>query len=314
MDSLVTAFTVTGLDSSSLTNPVTGAETEAEYNILANQVEHTDTQITDKQSALATSKPNEALTDICVINQTEGEKIPRGWSCITHTVTEELADLNSQSLTADSFYLCYKKGNDNNTVDKSPIINIGVWYSNETLPEYWRDASSVTIIKKTFTGKHSANVNNSTFGWGLHDIYVMFKRATELKQNTPVITDLKVIFPDKGEQAPHNYHTIEKSLNTGRIGRKVLLAYKKSFTSITSISYRPSTLFSYISPSGSKKQQQLDISQMPSFCLPMGACIEAWPNHTVEALPVCEIFDNKKIIDKKKGVNLASKTLHEKGF
>ena len=284
MDSLVSAFTVTGLDSHTLTDPITKKETEAEYNILA----HDDIE-NDNNS----SNKIEALTDICIINQTEGEKIPRGWSCITYTPTDELADLNSKSLTADSFYLCYKRGNNNNTVNKPPIINVGVWYSNETLPEYWKDAKTVVIIKKTYTGKHSANVNDRTMGWGLHDIYIMFKTASEHDSmlNTPVITDLMVIFPDKGESAPHNYHTIEKSLNTGMAGRKVLIAYKKSFTSITSISYKPSTLFSYISSNGSKKQKNLDLSNMPNFCLPMGACLEAWPKETVEALPVCEILN-----------------------
>ena len=114
MESLVSAFTVSGLDDQ-----------------LIDKNGHSDGGLAKPLPGkdAATGLDNCPITDICIINQTKGEKIPRGWTCITHTVSKELADLNHNSLNSDSYYLCYRRGNDNPAVPpKAPIVNVGVWY------------------------------------------------------------------------------------------------------------------------------------------------------------------------------------------
>lgn len=220
------------------------------------------------------------ITNLCIINATQDEKIPYGWKCCSYTISQQLANLNSGANLSDCLYLCYKR-----EPDKLPIYNIGIWYNTkEILPDYWSNAKDVTILKETYKKRLSANIGNES--------YIMFKRVSETTSvNTPVITDLKIIIPKYNERAPHYFHTIEKPLMTGLLSTKVLISYKRAFRNIDYISYTPKLLFKYFTSKSSKNQYSSEMLETVSnFCLPRGCSIEAWPPTVGQPLPTFSTF------------------------
>lgn len=254
---------------------------------------------TESSSCVTPPKPPDSIhpiTNICIINATKGEKIPRGWKCILKTPSGELANLCTGANLSDALYLCVKRD-----PDATPICNIGIWRSGrEALPEYWTDAKTVTIIRETFSQQRlSANIANESF--------IMFKTLTPTApMNTPVIMDIKITMPDKNkvlEKAPLNYHTISKPLSTGMLSTKVLISYNRTFRTVDTISYPPELLFSYSSRKKDEKGQIIKQSslekqeeenwlqeQITKFCLPRGALVEAWPPAVGQPLPVFSTF------------------------
>lgn len=94
--------------------------------------------------------------------------------------------------------------------------------------------------------------------------------------NELVVTDLCVLVPGKGEQTPHAFCQIPKTLNKGIMGNDVYLCYKKSMNRPKLISYQPEILHRY------PTMDHLDFSlnscaSVPLFCLPMGTTLEMWP-------------------------------------
>lgn len=142
-----------------------------------------------------------------------------------------------------------------------------------------RDAE---IVKETPTG-HVANVNNST-----SRIFVTYRRASRrMPCNSLVVTDICLIFANKGETPPHAFCTISKNLNKGMLGSDVFLCYKKSMNRENLISLKPTILYKY---------PILDYNNfvfpnsVAMFCLPMGATIECWPKIACKPKPVFSTF------------------------
>lgn len=212
------------------------------------------------------------ITDLAVIFPTLGESCPEGYCLLNTTVTGFPADLNHGSLRANECYLCYRRGR-----DKPPLVDIGVIYDGKE--QIMRDAE---IVKETPTG-HVANVNNST-----SRIFVTYRRASRrMPCNSLVVTDICLIFANKGETPPHAFCTISKNLNKGMLGSDVFLCYKKSMNRENLISLKPTILYKY---------PILDYNNfvfpnsVAMFCLPMGATIECWPKIACKPKPVFSTF------------------------
>uniref|UniRef100_H2ZEE5 UDENN domain-containing protein n=1 Tax=Ciona savignyi TaxID=51511 RepID=H2ZEE5_CIOSA len=214
------------------------------------------------------------ITDICVIDRTLEESCPQGFTCIELTPTGFPADLNYGSLTAHNLLLCYRRGK-----DKPPLIDLGVFYEGlETV------RAGISILETTPAGR-SANVNNKS---GNHPIYLTFRRAKEsAPQNALAVTDICIIFTNKGEKAPYAFCQIEKNLNKGLIGANVYLCYKKSMRQVDSIAFKAGFIGRY--PTEDTGSFSLPAS-VPLFCLPMGATIECWSSKTRHPLPTFSSF------------------------
>uniref|UniRef100_H2ZEE4 UDENN domain-containing protein n=1 Tax=Ciona savignyi TaxID=51511 RepID=H2ZEE4_CIOSA len=244
------------------------------------------------------------ITDISFSIRTLEESCPQGFTCIELTPTGFPADLNYGSLTAHNLLLCYRRGK-----DKPPLIDLGVFYEGlETV------RAGISILETTPAGR-SANVNNKS-GMGSHPIYLTFRRAKEsAPQNALAVTDICIIFTNKGEKAPYAFCQIEKNLNKGLIGANVYLCYKKSMRQVDSIAFKAGQLhvcmgiliiifiFKPCSPYRVKpcagfigRYPTEDTgsfslpASVPLFCLPMGATIECWSSKTRHPLPTFSSF------------------------
>uniref|UniRef100_H2ZEE9 UDENN domain-containing protein n=1 Tax=Ciona savignyi TaxID=51511 RepID=H2ZEE9_CIOSA len=216
------------------------------------------------------------ITDISFSIRTLEESCPQGFTCIELTPTGFPADLNYGSLTAHNLLLCYRRGK-----DKPPLIDLGVFYEGlETV------RAGISILETTPAGR-SANVNNKS-GMGSHPIYLTFRRAKEsAPQNALAVTDICIIFTNKGEKAPYAFCQIEKNLNKGLIGANVYLCYKKSMRQVDSIAFKAGFIGRY--PTEDTGSFSLPAS-VPLFCLPMGATIECWSSKTRHPLPTFSSF------------------------
>lgn len=212
------------------------------------------------------------VTDIAVIVRTEGEVPPAGFECIEYTPTGFPADLNHGSLRSPSIFLCYRRGR-----DKPPLVDIGVLYENKQ-----RVMADSEVLKKTPYGR-PANVNNSG-----SRTFLTFRRASENAPcNQLVVTDLCVILANKGETPPHAYCKIDRNLNKGMVGSDVFLCYKKSMNRPSLICYEPAVLERF--PREDYANFPLP-EQVPLFCLPMGATVEAWPKKASQPRPTFSTF------------------------
>ena len=238
-------------------------------------------------------EPQLPITNLCIINASQEERIPKGWKCISKTPSEELGNLCTGTNLYDCLYLCVKR-----EPDELPICNIGVWYpEKERLPDYWTDARRVTILKETYHQRLPALLSGES--------YIMFKKLEATSpMNTPVITDIQVLMPKFGETAPHNYHLLSKPLSTSLLNTKVLLSFMKTFRKVDTISYPPKLLFNYESEGQVQGQSEgippkSDCSELATtgamqhitkFCLPRGALLESWPPSAGQPLPVFSTF------------------------
>ncbi|KRX99619.1 C-myc promoter-binding protein [Trichinella pseudospiralis] len=200
------------------------------------------------------------ITDIAVIYPSLQETIPDGFECVETTPTGHPADLNHGSLRSPSCYLCYRRG-----FHKPPIVDIGILYDGkgDTL---MRDSF---VLKQTPNG-HMANLNNAKDG-----IFLTYRRAANnAPSNLLAVSDICVILANKGETAPHTFYKINKNLNKGLVGSDVYLCYKKSLSNVNRIAYMPAMLDRF--PLTDFADYPLP-TNVPIFCLPMGAVVECWP-------------------------------------
>ncbi|KRZ74408.1 DENN domain-containing protein 4C [Trichinella papuae] len=200
------------------------------------------------------------ITDIAVIYPSLQETIPDGFECVETTPTGHPADLNHGSLRSPSCYLCYRRG-----FHKPPIVDIGILYDGkgDTL---MRDSF---VLKQTPNG-HMANLNNAKDG-----IFLTYRRAANnAPSNLLAVSDICVILANKGETAPHTFYKINKNLNKGLVGSDVYLCYKKSLSNVNRIAYMPAMLDRF--PLTDFPDYPLP-TNVPIFCLPMGAVVECWP-------------------------------------
>ena len=163
-----------------------------------------------------------------VIIPSLGESTPDRYQLIDETPGGHSADLNSGSFRAPGVFVCYRRGR-----DRAPLLDIGVLYDGKE-----RVAPDSQIVEFTPFG-HSANVNNT------HNsaVYLTYRRATEVSPpNEKVVMDLSVIVTTKGDEVPHGFKKIDKTLNKGMVGSDVFLCYKKSMNRPDLISYKPGLL------------------------------------------------------------------------
>lgn len=138
------------------------------------------------------------------------------------------------------------------------------------------------MITETPTGL-VANINNST-----SKTFVTYRRATKkMPCNSLVVTDICLIFTNKGETAPQAFCTITKNLNKGMLGSDIFLCYKKSMNRTNLISFKPSILYKY--PMTDYNSFCFPNS-VAMFCLPMGATVECWPKVASKPKPVFSTF------------------------
>ncbi|XP_022663000.1 C-myc promoter-binding protein-like isoform X2 [Varroa destructor] len=129
------------------------------------------------------------------------------------------------------------------------------------------------VLTKTPYGR-VANVNNSSST----KTFLTYRRARDmLPCNSLVVKDIVVILTSEGEQPPHAFCKIDHNLNKSVIGSDVYLCYKKSIHRPPLILYRPETLLRF--PVTDKQQFPLP-QEVHLFCLPLGATVEKWKEHS----------------------------------
>ncbi|GIY17953.1 c-myc promoter-binding protein [Caerostris darwini] len=212
------------------------------------------------------------ITDVTVIIRSQGETVPKGFTCIEYTPLNFPADLNHGSIRSPNIYFCYRRGR-----DKPPLVDIGVLYEGKE-----KIMADSEVVLTTACGR-SANVNNSG-----SKTFITYRRAPENAPcNQLVVTDICIILANKGENAPHAFCKIDKNLNKGVLGSDVFLCYKKSMNRPDLLSYKPGILGRF--PLDDYETFPLPPS-VPLFCLPMGANIECWPKKAQQPKPVFSTF------------------------
>ncbi|XP_076102516.1 C-myc promoter-binding protein-like isoform X2 [Mytilus galloprovincialis] len=225
------------------------------------------------EAAIKSSYKQDPITDICIINKSLGEKLPKNYTCIAKTSSGFPADLNHGSIRCHELYICYRRSR-----EKPPLIDVGVLYEGKE-----RLMPGCEVCHTTAWGS-PANVNNSNNG----RIYITFRRAKEeAASDTLSVVDICVILSNKNENPPHAYHCIEKNLNKGMIGSDVFICYKKAVTKADLLAYKPAILDRY--PIEDYESFPLPDS-VPMFCLPMGASIECWSAKAQHPLPIFSTF------------------------
>ncbi|NP_001372975.1 DENN domain-containing protein 4C isoform 17 [Homo sapiens] len=220
--------------------------------------------------------PKAPITDIAIIIKSAGETVPEGYTCVEATPSALQANLNYGSLKSPELFLCYKRGR-----DKPPLTDIGVLYEGKE-----RLIPGCEVILATPYGR-CANVNNSSTT--SQRIFITYRRAPPVRpQNSLAVTDICVIVTSKGETPPHTFCKVDKNLNCGMWGSSVFLCYKKSVPASNAIAYKAGLIFRY--PEEDYESFPLSESDVPLFCLPMGATIECWDPETKYPLPVFSTF------------------------
>uniref|UniRef100_A0AAR2KUV4 DENN/MADD domain containing 4A n=1 Tax=Pygocentrus nattereri TaxID=42514 RepID=A0AAR2KUV4_PYGNA len=230
--------------------------------------------VTSEESCQRSSaQPKAPITDVAVVIRSQGEEVPRGYTCIDCTPSGLPAELNGGSLMGPQIFLCYRRGR-----DKPPLTDLGVLYE-------WREKlkPGCHIIQTTPSGR-PANISSSSS----QRIYVTYRRAPESHSHSSLaVTDICVIIPGKGETPPHAFCKVDKNLNSSMWGSSVYLCYKKSLAKTNTLAFKAGLLSRY--PEEDYDSFPLPES-VPLFCLPMGASIECWPSHTKYSLPVFSTF------------------------
>ncbi|XP_065333480.1 C-myc promoter-binding protein isoform X1 [Cloeon dipterum] len=222
-------------------------------------------------------KPTHSLppiTEVTVIFHSLGESVPPGFTCITLTPSGHSASLTMGAWKSTDVYLCYKRG-----LDKPPLVDIGVIYDGKE-----RIMSDSQVVRTTPENR-PASITSGTST----KTYVTFRRAPErMPCNQLVVTDVCVINPGKGENPPHAFCLIDKSLNKSLIGMSgAYICYKKSMHRPNLITYKPGVLARY--PKVDHAYFPFP-ENVPMFCLPMGATIECWPAEAAQPKPLFSTF------------------------
>ncbi|XP_066540931.1 C-myc promoter-binding protein [Hoplias malabaricus] len=249
----------------------------ADYFVVAGLTESSkpfEEEVTSEEGCQQNSaQPKAPITDVAVVIRSQGEEVPRGYTCIDCTPSGLPAELNGGSLMGPQIFLCYRRGR-----DKPPLTDLGVLYE-------WREKlkPGCHIIQTTPSGR-PANISSSSS----QRIYITYRRAPESHSHASLaVTDICVIIPGKGETPPHAFCKVDKNLNSSMWGSSVYLCYKKSLAKTNTLAFKAGLLSRY--PEEDYESFPLPES-VPLFCLPMGASIECWPSHTKYSLPVFSTF------------------------
>lgn len=128
-----------------------------------------------------------------------GENVPDYYQLIDASPFGLSANLNHGSFRAPEVFLCFRRGR-----DRPPLVDLGVLYEGKE-----RLMPDSQVVEFTPNG-YSANVNNTTQS----ATYLTYRRATDMSPcNELVVMDVCVIIASKGEQPPHSFKKIDKTLN-----------------------------------------------------------------------------------------------------
>ncbi|KAF5895051.1 C-myc promoter-binding protein isoform X1, partial [Clarias magur] len=213
------------------------------------------------------------ITDVAVVFRSQGEEVPRGYTCIECTPSGLPAELNGGSIMGPQIFLCYRRGR-----DKPPLTDLGVLYE-------WKEKlkPGCHIIQTTPSGR-PANISSSSS----QRIYITYRRAPECHSHaTLAVTDICLVVPGKGETPPYAFCKVDKNLNSSMWGSSMYLCYKKSLAKTNTLAFKAGLLSRY--PEEDYESFPLPES-VPLFCLPMGASIECWHSRTKYSLPVFSTF------------------------
>uniref|UniRef100_A0AAQ4PCL1 DENN/MADD domain containing 4A n=1 Tax=Gasterosteus aculeatus aculeatus TaxID=481459 RepID=A0AAQ4PCL1_GASAC len=211
-------------------------------------------------------QPKAPITDVAVVIRSLGEEVPPGFTCVESTPSGLSAELNGASLRGPQIFLCFKRGR-----DKPPLTDLGVLYE-------WKEKlkPGCHIVQTTPSGR-PANVSSSSS----QRIYITYRRAPKSQPHTSLaVTDVCVVIPGKGETPPHTFCKVDKNLNSSMVFGLYL------FDCVV-CDVCPGLLCRY--PEEDYESFPLPES-VPMFCLPMGATVECWPEHTKHSLPVFSTF------------------------
>ncbi|CCI40210.1 unnamed protein product [Albugo candida] len=159
-----------------------------------------------------------------------GDSVPEGYTKIERTPSGLRADLNrgGRGLFA---YLCVSRELDS---EKAPISEVLVTY-----PE--RGEYAPTDYELVQRRAIPLNLNTGTNG---EKVYLYVKRSW-----TTSITDIKILFPKKGDKIPYGYLIVDKTpdghsadLNMNSGGTEVVFCYRKRFQNL--VRYREAWLHS----------------------------------------------------------------------
>ncbi|CAL1604637.1 unnamed protein product [Knipowitschia caucasica] len=216
--------------------------------------------------------PLPPITDVSVVLRSQGEELPPGFTCVESTPSGLTADLNSGGLMAPQVFVCYRRGR-----DKPPLTDLGVVYDGK---ERVRPGCSLV---QTSAGGRVASISGNT----PQRIFISYRRAAPGEPQGPVLTDICIIQPAKGERPPHTYCRVDRNLNSTMWGTPVYLCYKKSVFKPNTMVYKAGLFSRY--PVQDHSSFSLPES-VPLFCLPMGVSLELWPCGTHPSLPVFSTF------------------------
>ncbi|KAM7138455.1 LOW QUALITY PROTEIN: DENN domain-containing protein 4B [Macrochelys suwanniensis] len=217
------------------------------------------------------ARPSEPITDVAVVIRTQGEEVPQGFTCIESSTSGHPVDLNAGLLNSPQMYICYKRGR-----GKPPLIELGVHCEGKD-----RLKPGYEIIRTT---PYSRSANLSSGAAGHQRTFLAYRRAAVQGHNTLGITDICLVVP-KGENTPHTFCRVDRSLTAGMWGPAVFLCYKMAMSKANMV-YEAGLLSRY--PEQDSESFPLPDS-VPIF-LPMGATIESWPVNTKYQLPVFSTF------------------------
>eukprot|EP00118_Oscarella_pearsei_P021141 m.235821 g.235821 ORF g.235821 m.235821 type:complete len:1382 (+) comp40129_c1_seq15:72-4217(+) len=221
----------------------------------------------------------EPITNIAVVFSSLGEKPPPGFELVHRAAsTDDIADLNHGHVGGKSVWLCFerKKG-------ESPVTDIDVAYEGS------RVTSGHGLLIRSVNGR-DANVNEGV-GMNAKKTYLTFRKEplqVGAHFRGMAITDLRVIYTNKGDMPPRGFTKLDKDLNSGlTMGSHAFLCFKKTMIKPPSINYRAAILSRY--PMVDHKTFELPES-VPLFCLPFGVSIECWGETTAYPLPTFSTF------------------------
>lgn len=94
----------------------------ADYFVVAGLQDHASPldELSRDGNTPKTSHSSVPITDVTVIIRSQGEVVPKGYTCIETTPTGLDADLNHGSFRSPNVYFCYRRGK-----DKPPLVDVG---------------------------------------------------------------------------------------------------------------------------------------------------------------------------------------------
>ncbi|XP_074836988.1 DENN domain-containing protein 4B isoform X2 [Carettochelys insculpta] len=221
------------------------------------------------------ARPSEPITDVAVVIHSQGEEVPQGFTCIERSTSGHPVDLNASLLHSPQMYICYKRGR-----AKPPLIELGVHCEGKD-----RLKPGYELVHTT---PYSRSANLTSGAPGHQRTFLAYRRATESQGHSALgITDICLVVPSKGENTPHTFCRVERSLNTGMWGPAVFLCYKMAMSKANTLVYEAGLISRY--PEQDSESFPLPES-VPVFCLPMGATIESWPLDTKYQVPLFSTF------------------------